>query len=124
MSSTETEVTDQTDSVAHMPPDRAAAFTHAVADHRLSTGGSRADRPLMIAGGLLMVFGVIGAFVQFNVSLSMDDQRDILSQMVLAIALLGVSLVGATLFTVGSLARLLRLWLLRQIVEARLPKAP
>jgi hypothetical protein len=95
-------------------------FEQAVAAHRLRTNGSRSDKPLLVAGALLMAAGVIGAFIQYNVSLAQDDSRDILSQLVLTVVMIGLTIVGAVLFAVGSLTRVLRLWLLRQLVENHL----
>ena len=91
----------------------------AVAGHRSSGAPSSSDRPLMLAGALLMAGGVVGAFVQYNVTLSQDDARDIASTQVLVLALITLVLVGAALFVTGALGRLLRLWLLRQLLENR-----
>ncbi|WP_296606553.1 hypothetical protein [Nocardioides sp.] len=98
---------------------RRAEFEEAVAGHRRKGGAASGDRPLLVVGGLLMVGGLIGSFVQYNVTLAQDDPRDIASTQVLAIALLVLAVVGAALFVAGSLGRLLRLWLLRQLLENR-----
>ena len=66
-----------------------------------------------------MAGGLVGAIVQWNVTLSQDDPRDIASTQVLAIVLLIVAVIGAAAFVAGSLARVLRLWLLRQLLEGR-----
>ena len=66
-----------------------------------------------------MAGGVIGSFVQYNVTLAQDDPRDIASTQVLVIALLVLTVVGAALFVAGALGRILRLWLLRQLLENR-----
>ena len=52
-------------------------------------------------------------------SLNQDDARNIASQEVFAVAFLCVTVIGAVLFAVGSLARVLRLWLLRQLYESQ-----
>jgi len=99
--------------------ERRTEFHEAVARHHLSTGASRSDRPLAVIGAVLMLGGVVGALVQYNVSLSQDDARDIASTQILAIALLSLAVVGAALFVTASIARVLRLWLLRQLLESQ-----
>lgn len=62
---------------------------------------------MLVVGALLVAGGVVGALVQYQVTLSQDDPRDIASTQVLAIALLALSVVGAALFVAGFLARVL-----------------
>ena len=90
----------------------------AVAGHRLAGASSSGDRPVLLTGAVLMAAGVVGAFVQYNVTLSQDDPRDIASTQVLVLAFLGLVLVGAALFVAGWVGRVLRLWLLRQVAES------
>ena len=52
-------------------------------------------------------------------SLHQSDQRNIASEQILAIGFLSVTVVGAALFLVGSVARVLRVWLLRQLYEGQ-----
>jgi len=68
-------------------------FKNDVAQMKLKSGGSRYDGPLRILGGILMLVGVV------------------------AVAFLGITLIGVALFVAASLAQLLRLWLLRQLYE-------
>lgn len=98
---------------------RREQFEKAVSGHRLKVAGSAGDKPLLVVGGLLMAGGVVGAFVQYQATLSQDDARDIASSQVLALALLALTVAGAALFAAGFLARVLRLWLLRQLLENR-----
>jgi hypothetical protein len=98
---------------------RREEFEEAVAGHRGKGASAGGDRPLLVAGSLLMAGGVIGSFVQYNVTLAQDDPRDIASTQVLVIALLVLTVVGAALFVAGALGRILRLWLLRQLLENR-----
>ncbi|TDC71727.1 hypothetical protein E1200_01440 [Actinomadura sp. GC306] len=98
---------------------RRAEFHEAVAAHRLKTGSARSDRPLRVAGVLLMLIGVAGAFVAYNASLSQDDLRDIASSQVLATAFAAVSIAGAGLYIAAALAQVLRIWLLRQLIEGQ-----
>ena len=66
-----------------------------------------------------MVVGAVGAFVAYQVSLDQSDSRDVQSSTILAIAMLALVVVGAALFVRYSLARFLRLWLLRQLYEGQ-----
>lgn len=98
--------------------ERRTEFREDVAKLRLRTTGSASDRPLRIVGAVLMTIGVLGAFVAYNMSLTQSDTRDLASGQILAVACLALAVVGAALFLVGSLARVLRLWLLRQLHES------
>ena len=62
---------------------------------------------------------MIGTFVAYNSSRSLDDSRDIASSQILAIVFLAFTVVGASLYLAGSVAKVLRLWLLRQLVESQ-----
>lgn len=99
--------------------DRRAQFHDAVAEHRLKVDGARSDRPLLLFGVILMVGGVVGGFVSYNASLAQDDLRDVGSSQILAIAFLAVTGVGAAVYIVTGVARVLRVWLLRQLVEGQ-----
>lgn len=98
--------------------ERRAEFREDVARLRLNTQGSRWDGPLRVTGIVLMVAGIVATVVVYNVSLTRDDFRDLLSDQILTLTLLGVVLVGGVMFLLGALARLLRLWLLRQLHES------
>lgn len=99
--------------------ERRAEFHQQVADHRLKTDGSKSDRPVRILGILLMVGGVVGTFVSYNASLAQSDTRDITSSLILAVMFLALSVVGAALYVAGAVTKVLRLWLLRQLVEGQ-----
>jgi uncharacterized membrane protein YcjF (UPF0283 family) len=94
-------------------------FKKDVAAMKLKTGASKYDGPIRVLGIILMLVGVVAAFIIYEASLSQKDARNIASQQILAIAFLGVTLIGVGLFVVASLARLLRLWLLRQLYEGQ-----
>lgn len=98
---------------------RVEAFESAVADRKLRSGGASADRVLRILGVVLLVLGVVGTFMAYNNSLKVDDSRDIASNQILAVAFLAITVAGAALFVVGGIAAVLRLWLLRQLVESQ-----
>jgi magnesium-transporting ATPase (P-type) len=99
--------------------DRSAAFAAAVSERKLKTDGSSNDRVARVLGIVLMVVGIVGTFLAYNNSRSLDDQRDILSNQILATVCLAITVVGTGLYVVGALARVLRLWLLRQLVESQ-----
>ena len=98
---------------------RADAFSDAVAERKLKTGRPGGDRALRILAVLLMLLGVVGTFLAYNNSLQLEESRDIASNQILAIAFLAITVVGAALFVVAGIAAVLRLWLLRQLVESQ-----
>ena len=108
------------------PIDRAGQFKAEIAEMRLKTGRSRAEGLLQVLGVLLMVAGIavaLGAYAaSLNVTATPGTNVDVLdsnSYMPLAIAGLATSVTGGFLFLRYSLARFLRLWLLRQTYEQR-----
>ena len=102
-----------------LPEQQREQFKTDVAQMNLTTGASRYDGLLRIAGILLMVGGAAAAFIIYEASLSESDARNIASQQVLAIGFVGVTLIGVALFVVASMTRLLRFWLLRQLYEGQ-----
>ena len=99
--------------------DRRAEFHEAVAAHDLKIDRSRSDKPARTLGVLLMLTGVVGGLVMYSASLGQSDSRDILSSLVLAVGFLAVTVLGSALYLAASIARVLRLWLLRQLVEGQ-----
>jgi hypothetical protein len=71
------------------------------------------------AGAVAMGVGVVVAFLAYQLSLNKSDPRDISSLGILAVSMLALAVVGAAVFLRYSLARFLRFWLLRQLVEDR-----
>jgi len=103
-----------------MPADtRRTEFHEAVSAHGLKTGSAKSDKPIRVIGALLMIVGAVGAFVAYSASLSQDDLRDIGSSQILAIAFAVVAVVGTGFYLAAAIAQVLRLWLLRQLVESR-----
>jgi energy-converting hydrogenase Eha subunit E len=100
-------------------PDRQAAFATAVSERKLRADGAGKDKVARILGIVLMVAGVVGTFLAYNNSLAQDDLRDIASSQILAVGFVSVTVVGSGLYVVGAVARVLRLWLLRQLVESQ-----
>ena len=94
--------------------ERRAQFKSDVDDLKLKTGQSRGDGAARIAGIALMVVGVVAAFVVYISSLTQSDLRDIASYQILATAFLALTVIGGALYLAGAIARVLRLWLLRQ----------
>ncbi|MCB0994012.1 MAG: hypothetical protein KDB21_02895 [Acidimicrobiales bacterium] len=94
-------------------------FKSEVADLKLKTGVAGTERLLQIVGAVLMVVGVVLAFISFFSSTNQSDQRDQLELVILALAGVGLSICGAVMFLRYSLARFLRVWLLRQMYEDR-----
>jgi hypothetical protein len=99
--------------------ERREQFKADVAQMKLKTGTSRRDVAFQALGGLLMLIGAVAAFIVYEASLSKKDQLSIASEQILATGFLAVTLIGVALFVVGSLARVLRLWLLRQLYESQ-----
>ena len=99
--------------------ERMDRFKAEAAGLQLKTGNAERERIFIVAGLVLMAVGVIVALVAYQASLGADDARDIQSFIVLAIAMLGVVVVGAAVFLRYAMARFLRLWLLRQLYEGQ-----
>ena len=99
--------------------ERRDQFKQDVADMKLKTDQVKGDGKARIVGILLMLVGVVGAFIAYNNSLAQDDLRNIGSFQILATAFLALTVVGGALYLAGAVARVLRLWLLRQLVEGQ-----
>jgi hypothetical protein len=99
--------------------ERREQFKADVAQMKLKTGTSRRDGLLQGVGAVLMLAGAVAAFLLYEASLSDKDPRNIASKEVAAVAFLSVTVIGAALFVTGSIARVLRLWLLRQLYEGQ-----
>jgi uncharacterized membrane protein len=94
-------------------------FKADVADLKVKTNRGRRDSALQGVGLVLMIAGVVVAFIVYQSSTNEGDARNIQSEIILAITMLGLSVIGAALFIFASLARFLRLWLLRQVYEGQ-----
>lgn len=102
-----------------MEADRIEQFKGDLAKMRSKTGRAGLETRLEIFGAVLMSAAAIVAFVTYEVSLSQSDPRNIQSGLTLAITMLILAVVGAALFLRYSMARFLRLWLLRQLYEGQ-----
>jgi uncharacterized membrane protein len=94
-------------------------FKADVAAMKVKTPSGRRDALMQGLGALLMVIGVVAAYIVYQASTSKTDSRDIQSEIILSIFFLALSVLGAALFTFASLARFLRVWLLRQVYESQ-----
>jgi hypothetical protein len=94
-------------------------FKSDVADMRVKSNRGRRDSALQILGVVLMIVGVVVAFIVYQSSTNEGDARNIQSDIILAITMLALSVLGAALFVFASIARFLRLWLLRQVYESQ-----
>jgi hypothetical protein len=94
-------------------------FKAEVEQVKLKGDSAARDGRTRALGVLLMVAGVIGAFLSYNVSLSQSDLRDTGSSQILALAFVTVTIAGAAVYLAASVARVLRLWLLRQLMDGQ-----
>jgi uncharacterized membrane protein len=94
-------------------------FKSDVADLKVKTNRGRRDSTLQILGLVLMIVGVVVAFLVYQSSTDESDARNIQSETILAITMLGLSVIGAAVYIVAALARFFRLWLLRQVYEGQ-----
>jgi hypothetical protein len=83
------------------------------------TTGGRRDGLYQTLGAVAAVGGVVVALITYASSLGMENSLDVQSAIILAVAMLGVSVVGSAVFLRYSFARFLRFWLLRQMVEGQ-----
>jgi uncharacterized membrane protein YcjF (UPF0283 family) len=109
----------QETTVTSRPGKRSETFAAAVSEKKLKTGSASRDGAVRVAGLVAMVVGVVGAFVAYQLSTGYDDSRDIGSAQILAVAFLAVGVLGVGLYVAGALSQLMRLWLLRQVVESQ-----
>jgi hypothetical protein len=99
--------------------DRSAAFAAAVSESKLSAPNATADKLGRTLGIAFMILGVVGTFVAYNSTRNLSDGRDIAGMQVLALVFIAFTIVGAAIYLAGSIAKVLRLWLLRQLVESQ-----
>lgn len=99
--------------------DRREQFQADVAALKLKSKGGRRDGLWRGIGALLMLVGVVAAFLVYEVSLSKSDYRDIASEQILALAFVGLAVLGAALYIGAAIASVLRFWLLRQLYEGQ-----
>ncbi|MFC4605094.1 hypothetical protein [Rhodococcus kronopolitis] len=85
----------------------------------LDTGKSGSDAKVRITGLALMIVGTAAAFITYISSLTQADLRNIASYQILATAFLALTVIGAALYLAGAVSKVLRLWLVRQLLEGQ-----
>jgi hypothetical protein len=99
--------------------DKIEQFRASVAELKLRTTKTTGDLVRQIIGGLLMLGGFIAGLIIYEQSLSQSSALNLASEQILALAMLGVIVIGAALFVSSTLARFLRFWLLRNLYEGQ-----
>ncbi len=99
--------------------DKIEQFRTAVAELKLRTSRTRGDLVRQVIGGLLMLGGFVAGLIIYEQSLSQSSALNLASEQILALAMLGLVVIGAALFVSASLARFLRFWMLRQLYEGQ-----
>jgi hypothetical protein len=92
-------------------------FKADVAQLKLRSGKPRVEAVLPLVAIVLMLGGIVGAFVAYAASLSESDSRSVGSFQILAIACLALVVAGAATFITTRISGLLRMWLLRQLYQ-------
>jgi hypothetical protein len=100
-------------------PTRVQEFKEAVAELRVEDPASARERRLLALGVLLMVAGVVVAFIAWLLSSGESDSLEQSEQMILAVFGVSLTVAGGAVFLRYSLARFFRFWLLRLIYELR-----
>ncbi|MFZ2178912.1 MAG: hypothetical protein WAW17_33760 [Rhodococcus sp. (in: high G+C Gram-positive bacteria)] len=88
----------------------------------LKVGSGRsggADGRIRFVGLALMIIGTVSAFVTYVASLTQSDLRDIVSSQILTMAFLALTVGGAALYVAAAIGKVLRLWLVRQLLEGQ-----
>jgi uncharacterized membrane protein len=99
--------------------DKIEEFRAAVADLKLRSGRQRSDLIKEIVGAVLMVGGFVAGLIIYESSLSQGSSLNLASEQILALTMLGLVVIGAALFVSGTMARFLRVWMLRQLYEGQ-----
>jgi hypothetical protein len=102
-----------------MTNERVERFKGEAAELNLKAGSAARDTQLQVLGLLLMVVGVVGAFLYALASHSTASSLDVQTDMIYAIAMLALTVLGLAIFLRYSLGKFLRLWLLRQMYEGQ-----
>ena len=102
-----------------MTNERVERFKGEAAGLNLKAGSAARDTQLQILGLLIMVVGVAGAFLYALASHSTTNNFDIETDMIYAVAMLSLTVLGMAIFLRYSIGKFLRLWLLRQMYEGQ-----
>ncbi|MEX1217178.1 MAG: hypothetical protein WEA11_01505 [Acidimicrobiales bacterium] len=99
--------------------DRIEQFKSDVTDMNLKTGNPGRDKTFQAIGFVMMLVGVIGAFITYVSSKNLGSQLDVTSEVAFTVAFLALTVFGAAIFLRFALANFLRMWLLRQLYEGQ-----
>lgn len=97
--------------------ERREQFKQDVAALGLDTARTGSGGKGRIVGMVLMIVGAAAAFVVYIASLTLSDLRDIVSYQLLSMGFIAVTLIGAAVYIASVVARVLSLWLVRQLLE-------
>jgi uncharacterized membrane protein YidH (DUF202 family) len=104
-----------------METDRVEQFKNDIQTMKLKTGSASKEGVLQTLGALLMAGGIVLAFVSYNASLNtkatLIGQLDSSSYQTLSIVGLAMTVAGTGMFLRYSIAKFLRIWMLRQSYE-------
>ena len=109
-------MTDPTPTEA-TPADRRERFEADLAEIQVKTGAAASEPRMILLGWVLMVAGIVLAVAAFVASGSQSDSRDVISSVILGLAGVGITVMGAAVFLRYSLGRFLRAWMLRLVYE-------
>jgi len=98
-------------------PDRNERFDAELAKVRLRTGVAARERRWLLGGAAVAGAGALTVLVAFAVSLRLADSRDVGSMVVLAVFGLTLTVIGVAAWLRFALGRVLRLLVLRLLVE-------
>ena len=99
--------------------ERVERFKAEAAELNRKAGNQSKEGVLQAVGALMMIAGIVVSLIAFLSATGLEADGDIMEMIVLAIAMLAVSVAGAALFLRYSMARFLRFWLLRQMYEGQ-----
>lgn len=94
-------------------------FRDAVNELKLKTGRTRGDLARQVIGGILMLGGFVAGLIIYEQSLSQSSALNLASEQILALAMVGLIVIGAALFVSASISRFLRFWMLRNLYEGQ-----
>lgn len=99
--------------------DRIEQFKTDVNEMKLKAGSAGRDRTFQIIGFLLMVAGIVVAFLSWVSARNQAADIEVMTLVCLAAAGVAMVVAGAAIFLRYSLAAFLRMWLLRQLFEGQ-----
>jgi hypothetical protein len=99
--------------------ERIERFKAEAAELNLKAGNTGKEGQLQALGAVMMFIGIVGAFIAYLGATGVSATGDVVEMVVLAITFLTLAVSGAALFLRYSLAKFMRLWLLRQMYEGQ-----